>query len=295
MDRTPFFADLASLLKQARSTDVQAKMSSSAALLFKPLPPPPFFSPKDILPVKMSPAVESERPVQQRNGAGSHQLPEDRADDRDPRNEAAELVCQRSSHLIAPVPPSSEAGGNCACAEMRQLPSVCHGQMVDGRGRGVVSSDNELLNRCDIKASGLSVSRDGNPRTPSPRKSAGLFQTQRQSWASLVLDANSDATCAVKGPGTSPAGISSSNTVIGEESCGLHSPESFYEKKNRGKMSGNDPGDTGDLAFFLRTTGPPMVNSIVNDEHRKRKLRRLVALGKFRKRGEAFANIEKEE
>jgi hypothetical protein len=148
-----------------------------------------------------------------------------------------------------------------------------------------------------IKARDFLAPPDGGPKTPPPKqkRSTSVLSNERRSWVSLVRGANSEAVGVVSSAGTSPGGSSSSNTVIGDEDCVFGSPRSFSEKKVEVKMSGDDPSDTGDLAFFLRTTGPPMTSPSVADEHRERKLRRLVALGKFRKRGEGFADTGKEE
>lgn len=83
---------------------------------------------------------------------------------------------------------------------------------------------------------------------------------------------------------------SADSTVIGDEDASLAvAPLRQAAMTLPYKMDSDGSDDTQDLAFFLRTTGPPAPARSATQREQKR-LRKLIALSKFRKRHEVFTN-----
>jgi hypothetical protein len=252
MDRTPGSFDTATLLNHARQSErasQRTKMTQSPppSLLSKPLPSTP-------------------RKVTAQSGTFG-------------RNKLLRSTSLRQSFPLprlclqcsgSPENDATNAPGKRSCPSCQSLAS----RVSDQRATDPIAILRPLGGT--DTAAGNCVDSPFTPATTVTRSASALSnktsQKNRHSWISLSNHVS---------PATSITGShSASTTVVADED--ISGTKQLLRTKPAMAASDTDceeSNDTLDLAFFLKTTGPPPQ---IQRDHRK--LRRLIALSKFRKR-----------
>jgi hypothetical protein len=161
----------------------------------------------------------------------------------------------------APIVPPSDRKSNAIC-------SRCHSRI---RSEVQSAVDPTAIARSPSGTSPSAGDCNGSHTTPTYLSTP---QASRHSWISLLNSTSSP-------PTSTSDSHSASTTIVDEDDATalLRRPPAVIEAN----MDPSSSSDTLDLAFFLRTTGPaPQSKADVQTEEKR--LRKLIALSKFRKR-----------